>query len=178
LAGDATHERQQLSALTLAAYGELRSAAASLLRRERPGHTLQATALVHELYLRLAKRRNLGLNDTGELIGVARHLMRRVLTDHGRRHKRAKRNAGQPALPLTEELAVPNSPRASIQLGEAIERLKALDPRQARVVDLRFFNGLSVPETAAALGISEKTVKREWATARAWLYRELHAGEV
>ncbi len=173
---DPLHERKQVHELISATYDELRSSAAALLRRERPGHTLQATALVHELYLQLAKRRTLGIDNSLALVGIARHLMRRVLIDHGRRRNCIKRNAGHQIEPLIDNLAVPANASPSTELAEAIKQLRLLDPRQAQVVEMRFFGGLSVEATAAALGISEKTVKRDWATARAWLYAELKRG--
>ena len=166
-----------LAELMKQAYADLRSAARAMLRNERPGHTLQATALVHEIYLRLIRRRDLGVSTPDELVSVGRLLMQRVLVDHGRRKKRLKRNAGETYQPVAAEMQVCTEQSLTEQtragLLDALQRLREVDARQAQVVELRFINGLSVYDTAKALRISEKTVKRDWRTARVWLYREL-----
>jgi RNA polymerase sigma-70 factor (ECF subfamily) len=155
-------------------YNELRRLARGYMRRERPDHTLQATALVHEAYLKLVKQRSVDWQGRSHFFGIAAQLMRRILIDHARGHLREKRGGAQEVLPLDEALLF--SPRQSaelVRLDEALERLAKLDPRQSKIVELRFFGGLSVEETAGFLGISPKTVKRDWSMAKAWLRSEL-----
>jgi RNA polymerase sigma factor (TIGR02999 family) len=163
-----------LHALVPLVYSELRRLAAAHLRRERPAHTLQATALVSEAFLRLAGRDRPHLDSREEFFGLAAQAMRRVLVDHARRRRAQRRGGGRADLPL-EVLAEPAAmPVAGVlELDAALSRLEALDPRQARVVELRFFAGLELEETAAALGLSVSTVQREWRMARSWLRREL-----
>ena len=161
------------------AYNELRSLARAMIRKESPGHTLQATALVHEIYVRLAARRELGVRSREDFLGVARWLMRRVLVDHARRRAALKRSCETVAAPVErqDERLLSCEPK----LREALERLRAIDARQAAIVEHRFLRGLNVSETASLLQVSEKTVKRDWSTARVWLFRELtrtnHAGK-
>jgi RNA polymerase sigma-70 factor, ECF subfamily len=160
-------------------YAELRRQAARAMRRESSEHTLQATALVHEAYLRLVDQRRVMWRNRSHFFGVAAQLMRRILVDHARERHAAKRGGGLRQLALGDADAVA-APEASpgvdvIALHEALERLAALDPHQARLVELRYFGGLSIEETAEALDVSPATVKREWAIARAWLRRELSA---
>lgn len=166
--------RAVVDELTPLIYQELKRMAGSQLRRERPGHTLQATALVHEAYLKLVDQRQVSWQNRAHFFGVASQIMRRVLMDYAKSQKREKRGGGAHKTSLDEALVVAED-RASdlIQIDEALARLEELDPRQAKVVELRFFGGLSVEETAEAMGISAPTVKREWAMARAWLHREL-----
>ena len=166
--------RAVVDELTPLIYQELKRMAGSQLRRERPGHTLQATALVHEAYLKLVDQRQVTWQNRAHFFGVASQIMRRVLMDYAKSQKREKRGGGAHKTSLDEALVVAED-RASdlIQIDEALARLEELDPRQAKVVELRFFGGLSVEETAEAMGISAPTVKREWAMARAWLHREL-----
>lgn len=155
-------------------HAELRRLARAQLRRERPGHTLQATALAHEAYLRLVGLDAIDWRDRAHFFGVAAGVMRRILIDHARRRRAARRGGGAPPVPLEDvDAAAPERPEELIALDEALERLRALDPRQERIVELRFFGGLEVAETAAVLGVSERTVKRDWAVARAWLRAEL-----
>lgn len=155
-------------------HAELRRLARAQLRRERPGHTLQATALAHEAYLRLVGLDAIDWRDRAHFFGVAAGVMRRILIDHARRRRAARRGGGAPPVPLEDvDPAAPERPEELIALDEALERLRALDPRQERIVELRFFGGLEVAETAAVLGVSERTVKRDWAVARAWLRAEL-----
>jgi len=155
-------------------YAELRKLASSYLRRERSDHTLQATALVNEAFLRLVDQRAVQWENRAHFFGIAAQMMRRILVDHARAHGAAKRGDGQAPLALDEALvAAPSSNVDVLALDEGLTRLAALDPQQARVVALRFFGGLTMEETAVALRISPATVGREWALAKAWLYAEL-----
>lgn len=161
-------------------YGELRRQARRALRREAEGHTLQPTALVHEAYLRLIDQRRAHWESRTQFFAVAARVMRRVLVDHARTRRRAKRGGGATQVTLAE-VAVSEGPAVdmdatsvdALDLDEALTRFAALDPDKARLVELRYFAGLSIPEAAAALGVSAATVGREWAVARAWLRREL-----
>jgi RNA polymerase sigma factor (TIGR02999 family) len=153
-------------------YAELRRIAARALARERPGHTLQSTALVHEAYVRLVDQRG-RLQNRAHFFAIASQLVRRILVDHARRRASVKRGAAMPLVTLDAEIADRSAPVDAIDLDEALTRLAALDPQQSRIVELRFFGGLSVEETAAVMGISPRTVKRDWSVARAWLRREL-----
>jgi RNA polymerase sigma factor (TIGR02999 family) len=156
-------------------YSELRRLAASYLRRERPGHTLQPTALVSEAFLRLAGRHSPHVDTRQQFFALAAQAMRRVLVDHARRRRALRRGGGAP--PPFPALSAPDAgpDTGVLELDAALSRLEALDPRQARVVELRFFGGLELEETASALGLSISTVQREWRMARAWLRRELKA---
>lgn len=155
-------------------YDELRALARRELRRERSDHTLQPTALVHEAYLKLARLDRLEWRDRAHFFGAAAGTMRRVLVSHARRKRAEKRGGGAKAVPLENVvLAARERPEDVLALDEALARLADLDSRQAQVVECRFFAGMSVPETAEALGISPATVKRDWTAARAWLNREL-----
>jgi RNA polymerase sigma factor (TIGR02999 family) len=154
-------------------YEELRRLAHHYMRGEREGHTLQTTALVNEVYLRLAGIDALGWRDRAHFFAMAATLMRRVLVDYARQRGRGKRGAGVSIISLDEN-AIASQPAVDVvALDEALERLGAVDPQQGRIVELRFFAGLSVKETAEALGVSPATVKRDWATAKLWLYNEL-----
>src|SRR5262245_13018994 len=154
-------------------YEELRRLAHHYMRGERDGHTLQATALVNEVYLRLAGIDALGWRDRAHFFAMAATLMRRVLVDYARQRGRDKRGAGVTVTSLDENVIAPQPAVDVVALDDALERLRAVDPQQSRVVELRFFAGLSVKETAEAIGISPATVKRDWATAKLWLYNEL-----
>jgi len=161
-----------------AVYGELHRQAARAMRRESPTHTLQATALVHEAYLRLIDQQRVEWRNRAHFFGVAAQLMRRILVDHARARLSAKRGGDAQRLSIGDvEPVDPSSELAQdvdiLALHEALERLAALDPEQERLVELRYFSGMTIEETAEALGISPATVKREWAVARAWLRREL-----
>lgn len=157
-------------------YEELRRLAHHYMRGERPGHTLQTTALVNEVYLRLAGIEGLQWRDRAHFFAMAATLMRRVLVDHARQRGREKRGGGVSVVTL-DETTVSSQPAVDVvALDEALQRLGAVDPQQCRVVELRFFAGLSVEETAEVLGVSAATVKRDWATARLWLYHELESG--
>ena len=154
-------------------YQELRLLAASYLRGERPGHTLQPTALAHEVYLRLARREE-GWHGRTHFMSVAARAMRGVLVDHARRRKAQKRGGGEPIVSLDTSIILDSAAPVGFEdLDRALQDLARLSERQARVVELRYFGGLSIEETAQVLGISPITVKRDWALARAWLYREL-----
>jgi RNA polymerase sigma factor (TIGR02999 family) len=155
-------------------YEELKRLARNHMSRERPDHTLQTTALVHEAYLKLVKQQDVNWRNRSHFIGVASQLMRRVLIDHARGHLREKRGGVKEVLPLDEALVFsPERSEELLKLDEALARLSKLDDRQGRIVELRFFGGLSVEETAEFLGISSKTVKRDWSMAKAWLHCEL-----
>ncbi len=158
-------------------YDELRRVAAALMRREHPGQTLQPTALVNEAYLRL-RAAGTPWRDRQHFVRIAARSMRQILVDRARARGAQKRWAGQDRASLTEALAISADAGSIIPaLDEALERLEVIDPEQARIVELRFFAGLSVEEAAAALGISPATLKRRWSLARAWLFRELTTGE-
>ena len=155
-------------------YRELKRIAAAQLRRERPGHTLQVTALVHEAYLKLVDQRHVNWQNRAHFFGVAAQAMRRILLDYAKGRARGQRGGGVPQTSLDAALVVSHDRAFElVEIDEALRHLEAFDPRQAKVVELRFFGGLSVEETAEALGVSEPTVKREWAMAKAWLHREL-----
>ena len=155
-------------------YEELRRLAAYHLRQERSNHTLQATALVHEAYLRLVDQHHVDWKNRSHFFGVAAHLMRRILLMHARQHHAAKRGGSAQKVSLDEAVIFTRERSAElVALDELLTRLAELDPQQARIVELRFFGGLSVEETADLLGISTATVKRDWAMAKAWLAREL-----
>lgn len=167
-------DQSALERLTPLVYTELRRLAARYLRRERTGHTLQSTALVHEAYLRLIDQNRVQWQNRAHFFGVAAQLIRRILVDHARNRNAHKRGAGAVKLALDEAIALPQQRDLDlVALDDALETLAKLDPQQARVVELRFFTGLSVEETAEVLQISPATVKREWTAAKAWLYREI-----
>lgn len=162
----------------VAVYDELRRLAAAYMRRERPGQTLQATALVHEAYLRLA-RAGAPWTDQKHFIGIAARSMRQILVERARARGAQKRWAGMNRVSLTESLVSATDEDAMLPaLDEALARLEQLDPEQARIVELRYFVGLGIEETAEALDISPATLKRRWALARAWLFRELSAPSI
>lgn len=170
-------EAAALERLVPLVYDELRRVARGHLRRESPGHALQATALVHEVFLRLVDVDRMTLKDRTHFFAMSARLMRQILVDHARRQRASKRGGGATAISLDEmtPAAVPMSSVDVLALDEALEALAALDVRQCRVVELRFFAGLNIPEAAEALGVSTATVEREWAMAKAWLHRRLSA---
>jgi RNA polymerase sigma factor (TIGR02999 family) len=155
-------------------YNELRKLAGGYMRRERMDHTLQPTALVHEAYLRLVEQRSVNWQSRAHFFGIAAQLMRRILVDHARGHLRDKRGGGVIPVPLDEALVfAPEQSSEIVKLDQSLERLAKLDPRQSKIVELRFFGGLTVEQTAEVLGISPKTVKRDWSVAKAWLHGDL-----
>ncbi|MBZ5696143.1 MAG: sigma-70 family RNA polymerase sigma factor [Acidobacteriia bacterium] len=158
-------------------YNELRRLARRHLWRERPDHTLQSAALVNEAYLRMVRQDPPQWQNRAHFFGVAAQMMRHILVDHARNRLAAKRGAGVPRLSLDPEIALAQKPELDIvALDRALNKLATLDPQQGRLIELRFFGGLSIEDTSVVLGISPATVKREWATARAWLRRELKRG--
>lgn len=162
-------------------YTELRRIASRQLRRERPDHTLAPTALVHELYMRLVDQRRATWQHRAQFFGVAAQLMRRILVDHARERRAGKRGGSATRVSLEAALKESELPAGTqdqaiidvLAIDEALERLSAIDPEQARIIELRFFAGLTVEETAHVLNRSPRTIKREWRLAKAWLYREL-----
>lgn len=167
-------DQQAVNRLMPLVYGELRSLARRYMRRERSDHTLQATALVHEAYLRLVDQSGVTWQNRAHFLGVAAQAMRRILVDHARRHHAAKR--GGPAFRVSlDDVVIAAKERSEdlLALDDALSRLTAIDPRQGQIVELRLFSGLTVEETAEAVGTSPATVKREWMSAKAWLTREV-----
>jgi RNA polymerase sigma factor (TIGR02999 family) len=155
-------------------YDELRRLASGYLRREHGARTLQTTALVHEAYLRLVDQREPDWKNRAHFFGVAAHLMRQILVDYARRRQAAKRGGGALRISLEEDFAKQGARDADLlALDEALDRLAAMDLQQSRIVELRYFSGLSVEETAEAMQLSPATIKREWRSARIWLYNEL-----
>jgi RNA polymerase sigma factor (TIGR02999 family) len=158
-------------------YDELRQMARYRLARERPGHTLQPTALVHEVYLRIAGNIEIGWKNRAHFFGACANTMRRILVDHARKRQAQKRGGGATTVAL-DGLGEGIGARADhtvdlIALDEALNRLEAMDPRQSEIIELRFFAGLKIDEAAEVLGISPRTVKHEWTKARAWLFHQL-----
>lgn len=164
-------DQDALQALIPLVYQELRRIAQRHLQQERPDHTLQSTALVHEAYLRLMKQGPIEVEHRPHFLSVASQLMRQILVDHARGHRAAKRGGGF-KLELNDAMNAQKPQNVDlIALDDALNELAKLDPQQSRIVELRFFGGLSIEETAEIVGVSSTTVKREWATARAWLKR-------
>ena len=163
-----------LDRLTPLVYEELRKQAARYLRRERPGHTMQTTVLINEAYLRLIDAKEVRWQGRAHFFAIAANLMRRILVDHARQRNAAKRG-GSP-IHVTLDRIIATAKQSNIEvlaIDEALTKLAGIDRQQAQIVELRFFSGLSVEETAAALAISPRTVKRDWSVARAWLRREI-----
>jgi RNA polymerase sigma factor (TIGR02999 family) len=154
-------------------YLELRRCAAGYLRRERPDHTLQPTALVHETYLRLARQDRIAWRNRAQFFGVAAQMMRRILVDYARERHAAKRPGAALRVALSDRIAARNPDCEIVLLDEALQELSLLDPRQGQIVEMRYFAGMSEREVAEVLSISRSTVTREWQTARAWLYRRM-----
>ncbi len=166
-------DQRALEQLTPVVYRELHRLARRYMTRERPGHSLQATALVNEAYLRLVDYKRMQWQDRAHFFAVSAQLMRRILVDHARRHN-LKRGGGAQRISFEHALAVSGEPPTDfVALDEAINALSRIDSRKAQVVEMRFFGGLSVEETAEVLKVSTITVMRDWGTARSWLYREL-----
>jgi RNA polymerase sigma factor (TIGR02999 family) len=175
-----------LASLLPLVYEELRSMARRHLRHERDSHTLQRTALVHEAFLRMVDQQQVDWESRTQFYGLASQMMRRILVDHARRRATSKRGDGAPHVDLDavlQEEGEDSAPPAQEEeidfaaVDDALKRLEVLDPQQGKLVELRFFGGLSIKETADIIGVSPATVKREWAIARAWLQREITAGE-
>jgi RNA polymerase sigma factor (TIGR02999 family) len=167
-------DQSALEELTPLVYNELRNVADAYLRRERPDHTLQATALVNEAYLRLIGQKHGRWEGRKHFYGIAARLMRQVLIEHARKHKAEKRGGGRVTVTLDHYNEVADTPDVDIlAVHEALERLATFDEQQARIVELRFFGGLSIQEAAETMGIGHATVEREWKMARAWLRNEL-----
>jgi RNA polymerase sigma factor (TIGR02999 family) len=168
--------QQALDALMPLVYAELRAIARRHLSRERAGHTLQSTSLVHEAYFRLIDQQRVQWQNRAHFFGIAAQMMRRILVDHARTAHRLKRGGPMTVLSLdaAADAATPAREIDLLALDEALDRLALIDPQQSRLVELRFFSGLTIEEAAVALGTSTGTVKREWTTARAWLFRELN----
>src|SRR5229473_5703875 len=155
-------------------YDELRRLAHHYMSREHPGHTLQTTAVVNEAYLRLINRQRVRWQNRAHFFAIAAHLMRSILVDHARSYAYAKRGGGARKIALDEAMIVSQQRAAEVvALDDVLKELADFDPQQSRIVELRFFGGLTIEETAEALDLSPATIKREWNTARAWLYREL-----
>ena len=170
-AGDKSAE----SKLMPLVYSELLRAARRYMRGERPDHTLQPTALVHEAYLRLVGQREIAWQNRAHFFGVAAQLMRRILVDHARARQAEKRGGDVGMVPLEEAMVFKEEGGpALLALDQALTRLNQFDPRQGRIVELRFFGGLTEEEIAAVLGVSARTIKRDWNVARAWLYNEIN----
>jgi RNA polymerase sigma-70 factor, ECF subfamily len=167
-------EQAALDDVIRAVYGELRRMASHYLRQEDPGHTLQPTALVHEAYLRLIDQTQVNWQNRAQFFGVAAQMMRRILVDHARGKHRDKRGGDAVKLPLDEAVNLSQGHAPDLlALDEALQELGALDARKSRVVELRFFGGLSVEETAEVLAVSPQTVLRDWKLAKAWLYQAI-----
>lgn len=173
-------DKEALDLLIPLVYDELRRQASRYLRRERAGHTLQTTALIHEAYMRLVDQKNVAWQNRAQFFGISAQLMRRILVDHARTKHRAKRGGSAVRVSIGEATAVAKDSAATadlLEIDEALTRLAAIDEQQSRIVELRFFSGLNVAETAAVLGISPATVKRDWSVAKAWLHREITRNE-
>ena len=156
-----------------AVYAELRALARGYLRRERPDHSLPPTALVHEAFLKLVDQRHVSWQNRAHFFAIAARLMRRILVDHARNRDAAKRDGGQ-RVPLAEDVAMVDPLNVDLlDLDGALEKLAAVDPRHSDLIELRFFGGLTVDEAAAVVGVAPATADRDWALARAWLFREL-----
>jgi RNA polymerase sigma factor (TIGR02999 family) len=167
-------DQQALEKLTPLVYAELHRLASRHLRRERPDHTLQSTALVNEAYLKLVGQHNMRWQNRAHFFGIAAQLIRRILVDYARTRMAEKRGSSAPKLSLEEVLESPAARDLDlVALDDALEDLAKIDPRQSRVVELRFFAGLSVEETAEVMQMSPATVKREWTSAKAWLFRQI-----
>lgn len=162
--------------LFVVVYEELRRRAAGQLRRERPGHTLRPTALVHEAYLRLVGQEKVRWQNRAQFFAIASEMMRRALVDHARGRKARKREGGAVRVTLEDDVAAVQPRTVDLMaMDAALDQLAALDPRQSRIVEMRFFGGMSNPEIAELLGVSERTVDRDWRFARTWLYRRMAA---
>lgn len=168
-------DRQALDALMPLVYEELRHLARHYLRDERADHTLQSTALVHEAFVRMVGQSTPGWKSRAHFFGVAARLMRQILVDHARAHLAAKRGGKSPRLTISEEVVGAKSKDLDlVALDDALNILAERNPQQSRIVELRYFSGLTIDDTSEVLGVSPATVKRSWTAARAWLYREMN----
>jgi RNA polymerase sigma factor (TIGR02999 family) len=171
-------DRESLDRLIPLVYKELRLIAQRFLRSEKPGHTLQSTALVHEAYLRLVDQSRTNWQNRAHFFGVAATIMRNILVDHARTRLADKRGGAALTLSLDEAVALPrNRDLELIAVDDALLNLSSFDPQQSRIVELRFFGGLTIEETSAVMGISESTVKRDWILAKTWIVRTLSGPE-
>jgi len=176
LAAASGGDPQAAAQLVNLVYDELRRRAEALMKRESPGHTVQATMLVHDAYLKLIRQDRASWNDRNHFFAVAAQTMRRLLVDHARGRRRDKRGGDQVKVSLEDGLGLSASTDADVlAVDQALTRLEELDPQQARIVELRFFGGLTVDEVAQQLGMSKRTVEAEWTMVAAWLRRELHS---
>ncbi len=171
-------DRKALEAILPLVYNELRRLARFNLRQQRPNHTLQTTALVHEVYLRLAGDKSVHVENRAHFLGMAAQLMRWILVDYERNRRAAKRGVGLTRITLDQSIASPQRDVDLLALDEALDRLAKLDSQQSQIIELRYFGGLSIEDTSEFLGVSPATVKRSWASARAWLLREMTQKEL
>jgi RNA polymerase sigma-70 factor (ECF subfamily) len=170
----ATSGRHALNALTDALYADLRELAGRYMRRESSDHTFQPTALVHEAFMRLLDQRQVAWRDRSQFLALASQMMRRILVDHARANQTDKRGGNNPRLALEDADPATPSPEVDlVALDDALQQLASISPLQSRIVEMRFFGGLNIEETAEALGIGKRSVDREWACAKAWLFRAL-----
>ena len=172
-------DRSVIERLMPLVYAELHRRAASIMRRERSDHTLQPTALVHEAYLKLVQQREPNFKNRVHFFAMAAHLMRRILADHARAKLSAKRGGRQDTIVFDDAIQIrSDTPAGLVAVDEALAQLALLDPRQEQIVEMRFFGGLTVEEVDGVLGVSTRTVEREWTMARAWLYAQLKEAHV
>lgn len=171
-------DRKALEAILPLVYSELRRLARANLRQQRSNHTLQTTALVHEAYLRLAGEKSPQVQNRAHFLGIAAQLMRWILVDYERSRRASKRGAGLTRLTLDETIASTQRDLDLLALDEALDRLAELDAQQSQIIELRYFGGLTIEDTSEFLGVSPATVKRSWASARAWLLREMSPKEL
>ena len=170
----ASGDRKDLDSLTAAIYDDMRRIAVNHLRAERVDHTLQPTALVHEAYLKLVNQRTTDWRDRAHFFAVASHIIRRILVDHARRKKAAKRGADPQRVSLDDaEISTANSVVDLVDLDDALEELARLNEKQAKIVEMRFFGGLTIPEIAESLNVGKRSVDRDWSAAKAWLFFRL-----
>ena len=171
-------DKAALDKLVPLIYDELRRLARHYMSRERPGNTLQTTALVNEAYLRLINRKHVHWQNRAHFFAIAAQLMRSILVDHARSHAYAKRGGGARKIALDDAMAVSQQRAADVvALDDALKKLAEIDPEQSRIVEMKFFGGLTIEESAEVMGLSPATIKREWSTAKAWLYHELSKNE-
>src|SRR5437762_290531 len=169
-------DTEALESLLPLVYEELHQQAVRAFHRERAGHTLQPTALVNEVYLRLVNQREMKWQNRAQFFGIAAQMMRRILVSHARARRAEKRGGGETRIMLDEALApAPQRDVNLLAVDEALTRLESIDPEKSRMVELRFFSGLSVEETAEVMGVSPRTIDRQWQMAKAWLHREITA---